>query len=74
MLDPGTYAAMMEGPEQSFFRHHLSPEKTTFRQIGWLISGGPHDAEFIPWPGNPIEMFKGKPIGYFSPVYIEVGE
>lgn len=46
-------------------------DRTVFRQVGWLIYGGPNDGLMVK------EMSKehlSAPIGSFAPLYIEVGD
>ncbi len=72
---------MMEGPNRHIKAEDLPVQEFVdprlhLRQVGWLIAGGPHDGEFVPWPEEPRTKYPStaeKPsMGSYSPVYMEI--
>ncbi len=69
-----TFAQMMEGPAKRIYSQEIDGSRflIEFRQVGWLISGGPHNGEFVAWGEELVEKYISFPAGLISPVYIEI--
>lgn len=77
-----SFADLMKGPDREILQATGSiGKKLVFRQVGWIIGGGPRDGEFLPY--NPDWRLPEQPgphpriterHGSFSPVYMEIGD
>ncbi len=74
-----TFAQMMEGPDRKIqtAKYDVRNNQSVtlhLRQVGWLISGGPNDGEFVAWGEESAKKYIGSPAGSITPVYIEIGD